>query len=234
MIPRPLYNCLDKSCPLPRISAMTRLPRLPVLVIFNLLAMGVAGYNTIVHPFTLADNRHYIFYVFRLLLWRPYVKYVAASISVLFAWACIQALDYAPPKREESSTEWKEKSKEVYRDENSHRKEDGRSISYVIVWLFATALSVISAPLVEPRYFILPWIFWRLGMARTGNKLTEIESKSNRESYTAGVNAAKDHDSLLWMETAWYTIINIAVGYVFLYRGFEWLQEPGAVQRFMW
>jgi alpha-1,2-glucosyltransferase len=34
-------------------------------------------------------------------------------------------------------------------------------------------------------------------------------------------------------ETVWFIVINVATGYVFLYNGFEWLQEPGKVQRFM-
>jgi alpha-1,2-glucosyltransferase len=42
------------------------------------------------------------------------------------------------------------------------------------------------------------------------------------------------HDYRLWLETAWFLLINFVTGYVFLYRGFEWPQEPGLVQRFMW
>jgi alpha-1,2-glucosyltransferase len=46
--------------------------------------------------------------------------------------------------------------------------------------------------------------------------------------------AYKGHDYRLWMETAWFLAINAITGYVFLYRGFSWPQEPGLVQRFMW
>jgi len=38
----------------------------------------------------------------------------------------------------------------------------------------------------------------------------------------------------LVLETVWYIAINAVTGYLFLYRGFEWPQEPGKVQRFMW
>lgn len=44
----------------------------------------------------------------------------------------------------------------------------------------------------------------------------------------------RSYDHRLWLETAWFLVINIAVGYMFLYKGFEWPQEPGTVQRFMW
>lgn len=42
------------------------------------------------------------------------------------------------------------------------------------------------------------------------------------------------HDHRLWLETAWFLTVNLATGYIFLYWGFEWPQEPGRVQRFMW
>lgn len=42
------------------------------------------------------------------------------------------------------------------------------------------------------------------------------------------------HDHCLWLETVWFLTINLATGYVFLSWGFEWPQEPGKVQRFMW
>ena len=44
----------------------------------------------------------------------------------------------------------------------------------------------------------------------------------------------KRHDHRLWFETIWFLTVNMATGYMFLYRGFAWPQEPGRVQRFMW
>ena len=40
--------------------------------------------------------------------------------------------------------------------------------------------------------------------------------------------------TFLWLETAWFMLVNVATGYVFLYRDFSWPQEPGKVQRFLW
>ncbi|TVY88273.1 Dol-P-Glc:Glc(2)Man(9)GlcNAc(2)-PP-Dol alpha-1,2-glucosyltransferase, partial [Lachnellula willkommii] len=43
------------------------------------LTLGIIKYNTIIHPFTLADNRHYIFYVFRYSILRhPAIRYALA------------------------------------------------------------------------------------------------------------------------------------------------------------
>ena len=44
----------------------------------------------------------------------------------------------------------------------------------------------------------------------------------------------KRHDHRLWLETMWFLTVNLGTGYVFLYWGFTWPQEPGKVQRFMW
>jgi alpha-1,2-glucosyltransferase len=52
-------------------------------------------FNTIVHPFTLADNRHYVFYIFRLLLRHPLIKYAAVPVYFLCAWLVIDAMGEA-------------------------------------------------------------------------------------------------------------------------------------------
>jgi hypothetical protein len=38
----------------------------------------------------------------------------------------------------------------------------------------------------------------------------------------------------LSLELVWYTIVNVMTGYMFITRIFEWSQEPGMAQRFMW
>jgi alpha-1,2-glucosyltransferase len=42
------------------------------------------------------------------------------------------------------------------------------------------------------------------------------------------------HDKRLWLETLWFGVVNAGTMWLFLHRGFEWEQEPGSVQRFMW
>ncbi|KAI7603002.1 hypothetical protein KC346_g12093, partial [Hortaea werneckii] len=114
---------------------------LPRLWLFILL-LGIAGVvvwaNTIVHPFTLADNRHYVFYVFRLLLRPPWMRYAVVPIYILCAWACIQALGGGPPRSHRSPT---------------NLLPDGEhsvTCSFVLIWLATSALQLITAPLVEP------------------------------------------------------------------------------------
>src|SRR4051812_40797010 len=53
----------------------------------------IVHFNTIIHPFTLADNRHYIFYVFRYTVQRhPLVKYALAPIYIICSWLVLHCL----------------------------------------------------------------------------------------------------------------------------------------------
>ncbi|RMZ01843.1 hypothetical protein D0860_07458 [Hortaea werneckii] len=201
---------------------------LPRLWLFILL-LGIAGVvvwaNTIVHPFTLADNRHYVFYVFRLLLRPPWMRYAVIPIYILCAWACIQALGGGPPRSHRSPT---------------NLLPDGEhsvTCSFVLIWLATSALQLITAPLVEPRYFILPWLFWRMHLplrlpSRMENR--RVSPKKNNSSILSTQALWHDYDHRLWLETVWLLLINGVTGYIFLNWGYEWPQEPGKVQRFMW
>ncbi|KAI7335530.1 hypothetical protein KC315_g3172 [Hortaea werneckii] len=201
---------------------------LPRLWLFILL-LGIAGVvvwaNTIVHPFTLADNRHYVFYVFRLLLRPPWMRCAVIPVYVFCAWACIQALGGGPLRSHRSPT---------------NLLPDGEhsvTCSFVLIWLATSALQLITAPLVEPRYFILPWLFWRMHLplrspSRMENRRASPKTKNSTITSTQGL--WHDYDHRLWLETVWLLAINVVTGYIFLNWGYEWPQEPGKIQRFMW
>lgn len=269
------------------------LPRPIVTLACVGLAMLVVHYNTIVHPFTLADNRHYTFYVFRLLLRYPIVRYAAAPVYLVSAWSVIQALrasgklyftdkertrgvidkDEQPSvtstKASSSSSstssavskktaDGQDKSQIILL--NSASLGEGCTVSFVLVWLLTSTLALVTAPLVEPRYFILPWIMWRLRVPQATIPVPGLKSDNDAGDVTGSVHgttsgegkgeAGEDrekeegwwvrlvnwtrHDHRLWLETAWLLTVNAATGWVFLNWGFEWAQEPGRVQRFMW
>lgn len=180
--------------------------------------VAVVHFNTIVHPFTLADNRHYMFYVFRLLLRHPMIKYAAVPVYFVSAWLVINAL-------------------------GSTQSDAGERVSLVLVWLASSALSLFTAPLVEPRYFMVPWLIWRLhvpGQVQLENaKTTKGTSNSNNNQAARKQNTAHPAvgwilDHMLWIEMAWFLLVNGATCWLFLERPFEWMQEPGKLQRFMW
>jgi alpha-1,2-glucosyltransferase len=236
--------------------SLLRLPLFPRLV-WNYLLVAVSAfialtatlviikYNTIIHPFTLADNRHYMFYVFRYTILRhPLVRYFLAPVYLACAYLVYLTL-CGPSKIPESKATLEKRAKELSKPKarNAARpKQEGPQLSFVLILLVTTALSLITAPLVEPRYFITPWVIWRLNVPPLNPDPTSVSGVSAAtppERPDLGVakniwSGLKAHDYRLWLETAWFLLINLVTGYIFLYRGFEWKQEPGKIQRFMW
>ncbi|KAK4938000.1 glucosyltransferase [Elasticomyces elasticus] len=217
-----------------------RLPRLTTALCFMILMLAVVKFNTVIHPFTLADNRHYTFYVFRILRQHWLIKYAAVPIYFVCAALVIGALGGGPAEaRSESEAA---QNRVLFGEDTIHA-------SFMLVWLIATALSLVSAPLVEPRYFILPWLMWRLAVPEYVPKSRSVEQKrlvaaEKKDSPQDGRNAPSTWsiEQLLSataaysnvLELMWYITINLGTCYMFLYKGFDWPQEPGNIQRFMW
>ncbi|KAF8851649.1 hypothetical protein BDZ45DRAFT_717315 [Acephala macrosclerotiorum] len=202
----------------------------------------VIKFNTIIHPFTLADNRHYMFYVFRLTILRhPFIRYLLAPIYLGCAYLVYLTLCVPDAPSSSVSLKSRQASKQppVPPTIRNHNQE-GPKTSFMLILLITTALSLITAPLVEPRYFIIPWVIWRLNVPSL--PVSELRKRPKQQKQTARQRIIawakfwgwEGHDYRLWLETAWFLIINVVTGYIFLYRGFEWKQEPGNVQRFMW
>ncbi|OJZ91753.1 glycosyltransferase family 59 protein [Aspergillus luchuensis CBS 106.47] len=252
------------------------LPKLLTALVVIPIMLAVVHFNTIVHPFTLADNRHYVFYVFRILLRiHPAIKYAAVAVYFLCAWMVISAFGFTtistPPQlmrvpqtaarqpepvpvpQKEPSQKKAERRKAAKKPAQSpkpepisfdayakiqehiaHRQKQHQGtpqVSFVLVWLAATALSLITAPLVEPRYFIIPWVMWRLHLPP---QPTPLVHRQRARDATEELNAKVATNMALFLETYWFLVINAVTGYIFLYCGFEWPQEPGKTQRFMW
>lgn len=285
------HQCLPET--LRPFSFPARYPRKTIACITMAVMLVIVRYNTIVHPFTLADNRHYMFYVFRILLRHPLIKYLAVPIYFGCAWVTLTALgglrpvrlanrrgpgsskrqlpgeerlpsslppDISPTKRSNaqkstlsstSSRAFTPARTETPRQTDSaplppkkqkQQKQQvvGLRASFILIWLLATALSIITTPLVEPRYLIVPWLIWRLHMAtprpeEDSSPPAERLNTVRRKVFEALKAVLHErHDHRLWLETMWLLTVNLATGYVFLYWGFAWPQEPGKVQRFMW
>ena len=210
------------------------------LAIWTTIFIAIIRYNTIVHPFTLADNRHYVFYVFRILVLRNSVnKYLAAPTYVISAWLVIQTLR-TPRVRSKGVKGTHSNERTVPLPDQVETRTP-----FVLIWMATSALSLITAPLVEPRYFILPWVLWRLQVpspshlerCREGKEKDEVKEERPQdpvEAIKSDLGLLFQTDHRLWLETVWLLSINVATGYLFLYKGFKWEQEPGIVQRFLW
>ncbi|PQE27810.1 alpha-1,2 glucosyltransferase alg10 protein [Rutstroemia sp. NJR-2017a WRK4] len=232
-------------------------PRPVILTLLSgsalLVVLAVVKFNTIIHPFTLADNRHYIFYVFRYTILRhPLIRYLLAPIYLLCFWLVYNTLAGAnaanttpssfpsstppsnsKPNLSKSSTKPKtQETKAQFHASPTEHKDPSPTSSFLLIYILTTALSLITAPLVEPRYFILPWVFLRLHLP-TPDFPNKLVLNSNSSAPTEKQKATRINIYLL-METAHHLLINLVTGYIFLYRGFSWPQEEGKVQRFMW
>ncbi|OTA95298.1 glycosyltransferase family 59 protein [Hypoxylon sp. CO27-5] len=213
----------------------------------------IVKFNTIIHPFTLADNRHYMFYVFRYSILKAWwVRYALVPVYVGCGWLCWTALqgsrsDAVYGVHQLIQTPFRTKSQaslqpQTSRASNTASEQSSSSpsrpsqtldqatipptTSFVLILLLSATLSLITAPLVEPRYFIIPWVFWRL--------------------LVPARPALPGSDSLVsrWLvpfvETAWFLGVNVTTMYIFITRPFYWrspggeLLDEGRIQRFMW
>jgi alpha-1,2-glucosyltransferase len=229
---------------------MEPMPRIGITLAFVSLMLVTVHMNTIVHPFILADNRHYVFYVFRILLRHPAIKYLATPIYFVCGWAVLTA--FGQPYITELHTPGNSDvtiqiSNSTINPDPARRASTTSSgsnnsqlpqirqvkVSFVLVWLACTTLSLITAPLVEPRYFIIPWVIWRMHIP-SSDPSPRLRSAQQDEKPAGGERSGFIRYLPLLVESIWFILINVITGYVFLYRGFEWPQEPGLVQRFLW
>ncbi|KAG0077702.1 glucosyltransferase [Linnemannia elongata] len=149
-----------------------------LLTVASIMALCIYKFTN-VHPFLLADNRHYTFYIWRLMSrYNGIILYALVPAYIAAACFCWQAI----------GTE--------------------QTILWVVIYAVATMLTLIPSPLLEFRYFITPYLIYRIAMRQP-----------------RGV--------WLFLELLFYTVINAATVWMFLNKPFRWAHQEG-VQRFMW
>lgn len=99
-------------------------------------------------------------------------------------------------------------------------------ILWLLAYATAVALTLVPSPLLEFRYFTIPYYIYRLSASHASTSDTEPKPQ-----VTTGAKESLLPDAI---ELVALIIINAAVLYIFLYRPFEWSSEPGVKQRFMW
>lgn len=145
------------------------------------LAVGFLSVHffSIAHPYLVADNRHYTFY-----LWRKVIKFhwsMKYLLVPLYVYSWISIFNILA---------------------KNQRK------TWVLVYFLATAATLIPAPLIEFRYYTIPFFFLIL-------------------------HSHVDDDRSWLLMGIMYLAINIFTIYLFLFRPFSWVHETG-VQRFIW
>ena len=103
-----------------------------VLMCAGLVAL-VIRYNTLVHPYLLADNRHYTFYIWkRVFEYRPWGRYALIPLYLFGAYATYQTM---------SKT---------------------KNFLFALVFIGCSMIALVPQRLLEIRYFFIPYLFVRL------------------------------------------------------------------------
>lgn len=107
-----------------------------------------------VHPFTLADNRHFVFYVYR--KWLLRAPWRRLALLPLYVWGAIgPVLELEMRRRGDEGVEGR------VRDEGEAMRTFyvGEYVSDALLVLCAAA-SLVPSPLLEPRYFVVASTLW--------------------------------------------------------------------------
>ncbi|KAF8702946.1 hypothetical protein HU200_032450 [Digitaria exilis] len=143
------------------------------------LSFIAVHFFSIAHPYLLADNRHYTFYVWRKIIQVNWMMKYTLIPLYMFSWFSII---------------------------NILGKSQTRI--WVLSFVLSVALVLVPAPLVEFRYYTIPFVILVLHSPVIGNsKLLAL--------------------GLLYAAVDMFTLVT------FLFRPFHWEHEPGT-QRFMW
>lgn len=148
-----------------------------IFILLLILCIIVVHFNTLVHPYLLADNRHYTFYVWKRVFQKPFVPYLLCPLY-LYSLFCLRDILKAT------------------------------SFTFQLSYFACVFLSVVPQKLLEFRYFIIPFMLFRL----------QIKSPAWWQ---------------LLLETLLYVFVNILTIYLFLTKTFYWSdsKEP---QRIIW
>lgn len=120
------------------------------------LFLCVIQLNTIVHPYLLADNRHYTFYIWM----RFYQRWTFAKflpVPIYYGILVLLGLILFT------------------------RGQGGQTVGFSLLWMLATLASVALQQLIEVRYFILPFLVLRLLQTnvQSSTKLLALEVLAN-------------------------------------------------------
>lgn len=203
---------------------VARLQRKPIRTTFELLGiMLVIRYFTVVHPFLLADNRHYTFYLFKRLIGnhRRIVKYIL--MSVVYHFSTFVYYEVLRP----SEMQFDPVAPLPIKDpidlpiQLTH-------ISWASL-IFCTFLTIIPSPLFEPRYYILPYFFWRIFVTCSAEPiLSELVPAKEGEAPVTVASTKR-----LAFEFLWFMSISVVTLFIFIKRPFRWDTES-FLQRIIW
>lgn len=164
--------------------------------------IGLAIKNfTIIHPFVLADNRHYVFYlVKRFILRTENARY---ELIPVYHFSCYVVLKFI---------------KQCFSEQSSSNS----SLAMFFALICSTVLTLVPSPLLEPRYFIIPFIFFRIMINPSFDPLINI---GWLRKYNTAIR--------LVLEGIWIWMWTQAIYVIFIRYTFPWESEINP-QRVIW
>ncbi|KAH3899073.1 dolichyl-P-Glc:Glc(2)Man(9)GlcNAc(2)-PP-dolichol alpha-1,2- glucosyltransferase SCDLUD_004496 [Saccharomycodes ludwigii] len=175
----------------------------------------IIKYFTVTHPFLLADNRHYTFYIFKKIFGKDkkIYKYFFCPIIYHFSIFTIHNLIEPSIMKFHSYLPIEVKEPIELPSQLTH-------ISFTTLML-CTFLTTTPSPLFEPRYYILPYVFWRVFVTTPFDSFWQLNSirLTNRMR--------------LVMEFLWFILLNVVTYLVFIKYEFTWDTEKFP-QRIIW
>lgn len=195
-------------------SSIFRYYRQPFGVFLEVSAiLIIIRFFTVAHPFLLADNRHFTFYLWRKVInLRWYTKYLMAPVyhfSIITTFGAL--IDESFYFNSISEVPFK-------KPRDLPLKLTGISVIALTGCIF---LTVVPSPLFEPRYYIVPYIFFRVFSS-------VIDDPFFAGQHTHGIVLQR-----LGLELVWLLLINVGTIAVFLLRTFRWEGEE-MLQRIIW
>ncbi|KAI8636062.1 alpha-2-glucosyltransferase Alg10 [Parasitella parasitica] len=164
----------------------------PVLKLFGIKSLIYGAASTLIalflvykftheHPFILSDNRHYTFYVWHRVYKRHWiVRYGLAPVYTVSEFLNIRAFS------------------------------EHTSFLLALGYFVALMLSLVPSPLLEFRYFIIPFLFY----------MVHIPPPTQMMRAVVGLGL--------------YLSIHVITVYLFVYKPFIWTDQPDRLQRFLW
>lgn len=213
----------------------TRWVTRPIRSIFEILCICfVIRYFTKIHPFLLADNRHYTFYLFKRVINNPSRIIRYGVMSVIYHFSTYTYFSLPRPSI---------LLLHPFHTLPVNQPQDLPLQLTHVTWtglLVCTLLTIIPSPLFEPRYYILPYLLWRLAITCSAEPLVKDLSKHVTSPTSEGETAGGDEEKVmvsghwrLWFELIWFVVIDVFCLLVFIKKQVVWDSEA-EIQRIIW
>ncbi|CCD24564.1 dolichyl-P-Glc:Glc(2)Man(9)GlcNAc(2)-PP-dolichol alpha-1,2- glucosyltransferase NDAI_0D02500 [Naumovozyma dairenensis CBS 421] len=193
--------------------------------IFELLMiMLVIRYFTKIHPFLLADNRHYTFYLFKKLIGNKHklIKYFLMAPIYHFSTFVYMGLI------KESELNLTLTTQQIFK--NSYELPIQLTHISRLALVVCTIFTIVPSPLFEPRYYILPYFFWRIFVSPVPEPILAtipIPKEDEEQRYVV----SSTNRQLL--EMIWFLLIDLVTLIIFIKYSFSWSDEEFP-QRIIW